>query len=123
MAKIRELVNEGTIKRKGNSVIEDAFKAIQEDSEIKTLFDEATAAGSTSAPIDKDAKKDIYRSILTKCFHARAGEETDKYNETYTGRNAGADVTLREGLKVVAGKQAGKKAKASGERLDLTKEN
>jgi hypothetical protein len=52
-------------------------------------------------------------SIIRKEFHAKAGEETAKYNEQYTGRQTGADMTIREEAKTME-----MKAKCRSEKLD-----
>lgn len=104
MEKICALVNEETIGRKGNSIIDEAFQSIRKDTVLRALFDDA-GVNDTGGSICIETKNDIYLSIIRKAFHAKAGEETGKYNEHYTGRQAGADMTIREEMKAICMKK------------------
>lgn len=76
--------------------MKDAYSEIIKDDGIWKSFTEADNA--VNLPLD--AQKKIFEKIVTKAFHARAGEATKRYKED---KLDAADMALRPKLKATSG--------------------
>jgi hypothetical protein len=102
LEKIRESFSLKTIETEGTECIKVAYEALDSDEDLCSKFVECN--NEYRQDVGDDFIKDVYQTLMTKTFHARAGVVTDLFKQMSTSRYAegAVDVALREGLKILA---------------------
>jgi hypothetical protein len=102
LEKIRASFSLKTIEIKGTECIKVAYEALDSDEDLCSQFVECS--NEVRQDVGDDFIRDVYQTLMTKTFHARAGVVTDLFKQISTSRYAegSVDVALREGLKILA---------------------
>jgi hypothetical protein len=103
MARISSAFNLQIMRQGGRDSIAVAFKEINNDVKLWNLF---LSCSKMTTP--NTTKKQIYKELLGKAFHARIGVVTDQFNEIFTSQysTTGTVQSLRGGLMALTKKKS-----------------
>jgi hypothetical protein len=92
LEKIRESFSLKTSETKGTECIKVAYEALDSDENLCCMFVECN--NEFRQDVGDDFIRDVYQTLMTKTFHARAGVVTDLFKQRSTSRYAEGSVDV-----------------------------